>query len=73
MLIPSIGPVGEIGVDVLEEKPMDEPDVPIVLGSEAVVMLQCGEEVVPLVDNALGYVDPETFNTYVIDAPGGNT
>lgn len=69
MLIPRIRPRIEIPVDGVQKQLVKEPDLPVVVRAEVVVVLKEGEEIVPLVEDALRYVDPKALYANVIDTP----
>jgi hypothetical protein len=69
MIVPRRSPCHCIGVDLVEEKVVKEPDVGVAINVKPVMSFQNFKEIFPFASETLCDIYPETLNAYVVYAP----
>jgi hypothetical protein len=67
--VPSLRPILCISIDMVEEEMVQQPDMRRDLGVEAMMDLEVGEELLPLLTEAMCDIVPEALDTGVVNAP----
>lgn len=67
--VPSLRPILRISIDMVEEEMVQQPDMRRDLGVEAMMDLEVGEELLPLLTEAMCDIVPEALDTGVVNAP----
>ncbi len=67
MIVPDISPSSGIMIDIIEKKVMNKPYMCVDFGVKITADFKRPEEFLPMLAKALRYIDPETFNTDIMN------
>ena len=70
MLIPGGAPAVCVLIDYWEEEMVEQPEVLVILDIETIEGLQLVEKVLPLFPKPNGDINPDAFNTNIVNTSG---
>ncbi len=67
MIVPDISPSSGIMIDIIEKKVINKPYMCVNFGVKITANFKRLEEFLPVLSKALCYIDPEMFNTDIMN------